>query len=109
MKRVDLNTQKVTDILINYQQGSKPKVVRVHPRDDDIAAFGMSRGNLLFFNQKTKTAFTLRAIAEEEESKESTGEKRGVTELAWDPYESNLLAAFENGAVCMISYQGFCD
>jgi len=101
------------DVRIDYGP-IKPKVIRVHPRLEDINAIGMSNGVVLFYNQKTTKSYSLNCVrgqapAEEEEESKSEKTKLSVSDMSWDPHEENILVAVKNAGVCLISFQGISN
>lgn len=99
------------DVRIDYGP-IKPKVIRMHPRLEDISAFGMSNGVVLFYNQKTTKSYSLNCVrGHAPANEESKGEdiKFSVSDMSWDPHEENILVAVKNAGVCLISFQGISN
>jgi WD40 repeat protein len=107
--KIDINAQKVHNIEINYVTDFEPKVIKVHPRMDNCIAIGLTNGSVLFFDQKTNKTFTLAGLQRPVSSDEETKDGKvfwGVEDMSWDPFEENLLVAYEAG-IALVSFQGF--
>jgi len=70
VKRIDLSSQKVHDLIINFGPSCHPKVIKVNPRIENLLAIGLNTGSVIFFDSSTMKMFVLpgpRVYTEDEE------------------------------------------
>lgn len=70
VKRIDLSSQKVHDLIINFGPSCLPKVIKVNPRIENLLAIGLNTGSVIFFDSLTMKMFMLpgpRVYTEDEE------------------------------------------
>ena len=80
-----------------------PSTLRWNPKRDNVAAIGYKSGKISFVEVQTLQSMTMTLNPEETQGDPTSG----VIDLAWDPSEDHLLAAFKDGSLCMIDFNGF--
>lgn len=112
-----------------------PVICRQSPTMVEIVAIGCDNGFICFFNTYTSETYmcdacdtegrlklkqeeylkglsNLEQVGHKDEDLRLLGlskEEVAIEDIRWDPFESNILVTFADGAMSLISYQGFSE
>jgi len=99
IKVLDLLTKSI--LKLELLAGAKPCALKCHPRKEQIIAVGFQSGEICFADIQTLQTYTLK-ISESENGNPGSG----VSDLAWDEGEDNIVVSFNDGMVVLITYEG---